>query len=35
MQKHFACQDGKSNKFWNISTDGNSFTVRYGKTGTD
>jgi predicted DNA-binding WGR domain protein len=35
MQKHFTCQDGKSDKFWSISTNGGSFTVRYGKTGTD
>jgi predicted DNA-binding WGR domain protein len=35
MQKSFTYEDGKSDKFWNISTDGNSFTVRYGKNGTD
>jgi predicted DNA-binding WGR domain protein len=34
MQKHFFYEDGKSRKFWSISTNGSSFTVRYGKTGT-
>ncbi|MBX2799977.1 MAG: WGR domain-containing protein [Myxococcales bacterium] len=28
-------QDGKSHKFWEIEQQGNTFTVRYGRVGTD
>ena len=28
-------QRGKSNKFWEIEVDGKSFTVRYGRIGTN
>ena len=34
MQR-FEFNDGKSNKFWEITVEGDSFTVRYGKMGTD
>ncbi|MEZ4318497.1 MAG: WGR domain-containing protein [Myxococcota bacterium] len=27
--------DGKSNKFWEIAVEGNTYTVRYGRLGTD
>ena len=31
----YELQDGKSAKFWEIELDGNSFSVRYGRLGTD
>jgi predicted DNA-binding WGR domain protein len=31
----YELKDGKSNKFWEITQDGDSFTVRYGRIGTD
>ena len=31
----FEFKDGKSNKFWNIEREGKSFTVTYGRIGTD
>lgn len=34
MQKYLIFEDGKSHKFWTISTDNNSFTVVFGKVGT-
>ncbi|MDI7215213.1 WGR domain-containing protein [Leptospira santarosai] len=34
MKHHLTFKDDKSDKFWNIEVDGNSFTVTYGKTGT-
>ena len=34
MQRTFIYTDDKSNKFWTIEMDGNSYTVIYGKTGT-
>lgn len=34
MQR-FEFDDGKSKKFWEIALDGNTFTVRYGRIGTD
>ncbi|WP_306352174.1 DUF6493 family protein [Flavobacterium sp. '19STA2R22 D10 B1'] len=34
MNKELLYQDDISNKFWNIAASGNSFTVTYGKTGT-
>lgn len=34
MEKLFIYKDGASNKFWNISCNGNSYTVTYGKIGT-
>lgn len=34
MQR-FEFNDGKSNKFWEITVEGDSFTVRYGRMGTD
>ncbi|MDI7215810.1 WGR domain-containing protein, partial [Leptospira santarosai] len=34
MKKYLTFKDDKSDKFWNIEVDGNSFTVTYGKTGT-
>ena len=34
MRKSFVYRDEKSHKFWNISEDGSSFTVCYGKAGT-
>ena len=33
--RRFEYRDEKSSKFWEISVAGNSFTVRYGKIGTD
>lgn len=33
--RHFEFSEGTSNKFWEIELDGDSFTVRYGKIGTD
>ena len=33
--RYFEYSDGKSNKFWEISVDGASHTVRYGRIGTD
>lgn len=33
--RRFEFSDGKSNKFWEIALDGNTFTVRYGRMGTD
>jgi len=32
--RRFEFNDGKSNKFWEISYEGNTFTVTFGKTGT-
>ncbi len=34
MKTHLTYKDGKSDKFWQIETQGNSFRVTYGKTGT-
>ncbi|WP_061246360.1 WGR domain-containing protein [Leptospira interrogans] len=34
MNHNLTFRDDKSDKFWNIETSGNSFTVTYGKTGT-
>jgi predicted DNA-binding WGR domain protein/ankyrin repeat protein len=34
MKKHFTYQDEKSHKFWDIETNGNAFTVTYGKVDT-
>ncbi|NBP68753.1 MAG: WGR domain-containing protein, partial [Cytophagia bacterium] len=34
MKTHLTYKDDKSDKFWQIETQGNSFTVIYGKTGT-
>ncbi|HEX9997057.1 MAG TPA: WGR and DUF4132 domain-containing protein [Abditibacterium sp.] len=33
-QREFTYSDGKSDKFWNIAIDGESFTVSYGRSGT-
>ncbi|MDR1203008.1 MAG: STM4015 family protein [Tannerellaceae bacterium] len=35
MKRVFVFQDFKSQKFWSIEVDGSSFTVNYGKLGTD
>lgn len=35
MKRSLVYQDGTSNKFWNVSTDGKSFTVTFGRIGTD
>jgi predicted DNA-binding WGR domain protein len=35
MKKHLTFKDNKSDKFWSIAVSGKSFTVTYGKTGTD
>jgi len=35
MQKHLTFQDEKSSKFWKIETCGKSFTVTFGKIGTN
>jgi WD40 repeat protein len=35
MHHYLEFTDEKSNKFWEITLDGKSFTVRYGKIGTD
>jgi predicted DNA-binding WGR domain protein len=32
--RHFEFVSGSSSKFWEISTSGNSFTVRFGRLGT-
>jgi predicted DNA-binding WGR domain protein len=34
MKKQLTYKDDKSDKFWSIETNGNSFTVTYGKVGT-
>ncbi|TCI93619.1 WGR domain-containing protein [Tenacibaculum sp. M341] len=34
MKKHLEFKDGSSQKFWEISVDGNNHTVTYGKIGT-
>ena len=34
MKKQLTYKDDKSDKFWSIETNGNSFTVTYGKAGT-
>jgi Leucine-rich repeat (LRR) protein/predicted DNA-binding WGR domain protein len=34
MKHYLTYKDEKSDKFWEIETNGNSFTVTYGKTGT-
>lgn len=33
--RRFEFSDGKSNKFWEIDLEGDSFTVRYGRIGTE
>ncbi|HEX8463815.1 MAG TPA: DUF4132 domain-containing protein [Abditibacterium sp.] len=33
-QRHFSFSDGKSDKFWQISVEGDTHSVQYGKTGT-
>ncbi len=33
--RRFEFQEGTSSKFWEIALEGESFTVRYGRTGTD
>ncbi|WP_100787061.1 WGR domain-containing protein [Leptospira adleri] len=33
-KRELTFQDGTSDKFWNLETSGNSFTVTFGKTGT-
>ena len=33
--QRFEYEDGKSAKFWEISVDGNTHTVRYGRIGSD
>ncbi|MDP1826130.1 MAG: WGR domain-containing protein [Archangium sp.] len=33
--RRFVVQEGTSNKFWEIAVDGKSFTVRFGRLGTD
>ena len=35
MKRTFLYSDDKSSKFWDIEIDGNSFTVNYGKAGTN
>lgn len=35
MKRTFIYSDDKSNKFWTIEINGNSYTVNYGKAGTD
>jgi predicted DNA-binding WGR domain protein len=35
MKRTFEFSDDKSNKFWDIETDGNEFTVTFGKIGTE
>lgn len=34
MKHYLTFSEGTSNKFWQIETEGNSFTVTYGKIGT-
>ena len=34
MKRTFIYTDEKSNKFWTIEVNGNSYTVNYGKAGT-
>jgi predicted DNA-binding WGR domain protein len=34
MARHFEFSEGSSNKFWEISLDGSSFTVQFGRIGT-
>lgn len=34
MEKYLEFGDGNSRKFWSVKTDGDSFTVRFGKIGT-
>jgi uncharacterized protein (TIGR02996 family) len=33
--RRFEFEEGKSHKFWEIAVEGNAFTVRYGKVGTE
>ncbi|MCA9700590.1 MAG: WGR domain-containing protein, partial [Myxococcales bacterium] len=33
--RRFEFKDARSYKFWEIQVEGNAFTVRYGKVGTD
>ena len=33
--RRFEFSDGKSDKFWEIVVEGNAFTARYGRVGTD
>ena len=33
--RRFECRDGASSKFWEIALSGKSFTIRFGKIGTD
>ncbi len=35
MKKHFEFKDEKSHKFWSIETTEKSFTVTYGRMGTN
>lgn len=35
QKRYFEFQDGKSAKFWEVSTDGTAVTVRDGKIGTN
>lgn len=35
MKHRLTYKDDKSDKFWNIEVSGKSFTVTYGKTGTN
>ena len=35
MKRNLIYMDAKSSKFWNIEQSGNTFTVTYGRTGTD
>ena len=34
VTRRFEYQDDKSSKFWEVTQDGGTVTVRYGKTGT-
>jgi predicted DNA-binding WGR domain protein len=35
VKRYFINQEGESNKFWNIDTDGAAYTVTFGKLGTN
>jgi predicted DNA-binding WGR domain protein len=34
IKRYFECASGGSNKFWEITISGNSFSVRFGRIGT-
>src|SRR5690242_16795898 len=35
LRAHLVFQEGSSNKFWNATVEGSTFTVHYGRIGTE